>query len=400
MVPPGFDEAIRFQRDLYLYWREAVAMGSLPLTSRRYVVRPALRRIRERLAAPAGGSTDAAADLSEGEDLRLLFVRRLLERLSLLRTSPDDPRLLPAPQGEMARYLSHPLGYRLRICARLWVAGGWWPDRPDPRAEPPRIMTPAPPRLALARRRLMDALVAQAPGGIIALPSGDLARQTRIMRASGSGRLRGHERQRTLTAPGEEEIARAALQGPLAWLGLVAAEEGGIFRASQALPALREEAELTEPASRVIAQPNLELIAYPPLAATVLNTLDAWAEEVTLGVAAQYRLSRAAFARASRAGWSAERVGSALEVLTGVPLPANVRVTLGDWERHAERVCLTPDVLVFKLPASLLDALLADRAAATWVERRLSPTVALLAPGSVEHVRTWLLRKGELPALR
>ncbi|MGZ3675957.1 MAG: hypothetical protein ACXVCO_16760, partial [Ktedonobacterales bacterium] len=47
---------------------------------------------------------------------------------------------------------------------------------------------------------------------------------------------------------------------------------------------------------------------------------------------------------------------------------------------------------------TLLDALLADRAAARWIERRLTPTTALLTEEAVAATRAWLLRRGELPA--
>jgi len=77
-----------------------------------------------------------------------------------------------------------------------------------------------------------------------------------------------------------------------------------------------------------------------------------------------------------------------------------VRVTLSDWARHVERVRLTPNVTLLETRApAVLDALLADRAARGWVERRLTPTAALLVPGSAARVREWLLRRGELPAL-
>jgi hypothetical protein len=88
-----------------------------------------------------------------------------------------------------------------------------------------------------------------------------------------------------------------------------------------------------------------------------------------------------------------------LEALSGTPLPANVRASLGDWERHVARLRLAPNVCVVETrTAELMDALLAERAAREWVERRLTPTAALLVPERVAQVRGWLLRRGELPA--
>jgi hypothetical protein len=404
---PGLETAIAFQRDLYLYWRAAQTSGGLPLTSRHYVARPTLRRLRARLAAAAGiPPTSEEADPAEADDLRLLFLRRLLERLGLLRAAPEDDRLMPAPESEIARYLAHPLSRRLRIGARLWVAGGWWPDRPNPRGEPPRLMAPAPPRLAVARRRLLESLSALAPGEPIAVPmSGAPASRPR-----GATRTRAPERLRLSTAPGEDSSVRAALLGPLAWMGFVVPEPGQASETPHAcqagapLAALREEEEpavtpLAEASGRVLAQANLDVLAYPPLTAPTLLALDTWAEEVALDRVARYQLSRAALARATRAGWSAERVAATLEALTGAPLPDPLPVTLADWERHAERVRFTDAVDVLEAPAPTLEALLATRAAAPWIERRLSATAMLLTPGSTVHVRAWLLRRGELPVL-
>src|SRR5262245_40176693 len=68
-------EAIRFQRDLYLYWRTVRAVGSLQLTARRFVARPALRRLRMALAAEsnAGASHEQRDAPSERDDRRLLY---------------------------------------------------------------------------------------------------------------------------------------------------------------------------------------------------------------------------------------------------------------------------------------------------------------------------------------
>jgi hypothetical protein len=199
---------------------------------------------------------------------------------------------------------------------------------------------------------------------------------------------------------------RAALLGPLAWMGFVVPEADEAPRTCQAgtpLLALREEEPvasiLPEVSGRVIAQANFELLAYPPLTAPTLLALDTWADEVALDRVARYQLSRAALARATRAGWTAERVAATLETLTGEALPDPLRVTLADWERHAERVRFTDAVEVLDAPAPILDALLATRAAAPWIERRLSPTAVLLTPSSAAHVRAWLLRRGDLPAL-
>jgi hypothetical protein len=406
----GLNEATRFQRDLYLYWREAHTSAGAPLTSRGYVTRPALRRIRTALACgmPGGGQRgEAAADLAEGEDLRLFFLRRLLERLGLLRADADGSRLATCERGEMARFLAHPLAERLRICARLWVAGGWWLDRPDPNAAPPRLLAPSPPRIALARRRALEMLGSRAPGELVAIPPPPL-RGAKGVRSRGR-RLGRDTLERAASADSDGETLRAALLGPLAWMGFVALEATGgsaepaACRAGVGLRALApgdDMSALSEQSGRVVMLADLSLVAYPPLTAPLLLTLDSCAEAIALDVVARYRLTREALSRTHHAGWSAAEVALRLEALSGAALPANVRTTLADWERHVERLRLTPNVSVLEAPTpALLDALLADRVAREWVERRLTPMAALLVPGRVPQVREWLLRRGELPAL-
>lgn len=421
-------EATAFQRDLYLYWREVTARGGVALTSRRYLTRRALRQVRSALAAAQiGGAarTDAHEVGSEGDFLRIYFARRLLERLSLLRLDPEQLRLHAAPWTNMERYLAHPLAERLRICTRVWVAGGWWPDVFDAQNAPPRIHVPAPARVALARRRLIETLLALPLGETIhiAFPS------------SGGPATRSQPTgARLVPLPEEAESVRAALLGPLRWLGFVAGDEAGmpeipsvslpdlIVRRTPALAALRTSSpdepgrdgpaagnapdgaagtEVAEEGGRVVVQPNLDLLAFPPLPAPTLATLDALAECDAIDGVARFHLSRAALARARERGWHADDVRERLEALSGSSLPANVAVVLADWARSLNRLRLTQPapVLTVRGP-QLLDALLADPTARDWVERRIAPTVALLRPDVTGLVRQWLLRHGEIPAYR
>src|SRR5260221_5542570 len=96
---PGIAEAVRFQRDLYLYWQCVGAASGLALTSKLYVSRPALRRVRARLAA-ADGALVATQDVPEVDDAQLLYLRRLLER----------PGLLPMKEGRAVAGRRPPLG--------------------------------------------------------------------------------------------------------------------------------------------------------------------------------------------------------------------------------------------------------------------------------------------------
>ena len=412
----GLSEAVRLQRDLYLYWSGVARAGGAGLTSRGYVARPALRRLREDLAV---GETSAQpgtdADAAEADLPRLLFIRRALERLSLLRVTGVDERepqrLTAAETRAMARYLARPLAERTRMLVRLWLGGAWWPDHLDPRAGLPGLLMPAAPRVAIARRRLIEEIASLAPGEIVPAPQS--WRPARAIAAHGRGaRRRGVTRPIARgSAAMTDDVAPAALAGPLTWLGAVTWDDAaGEWRAGLPGYALREGRadddtsdaadELTEPHGRVVAQSDLSVIAYPPFSGPELLTLDLCASREALSQTARYRLTRAAFAGARDFGWDAAEIARRLERLIGAAPPDALRVTLGDWERLASRLRMEEGVTLLEVAApETLDALLADRASAGWGIRRLTPTAATIAPEFAAHARAWLLRHGRLPAM-
>ncbi len=433
ITAPGLPEATRLQRDLYLYWSAVARTGGAGLTSRGYVARPALRRLREDLDAGAptahaleNVSGEADGDAAEAEAPRLLFIRRTLERLGLLRASGEgeQQRLEAAETRMMARYLARPLAERSRMLVRLWVGGGWWPDRLDPRAGLPGLLTPAAPRVAIARRRLIEEIASLAPGEVV--PVTLSARPTRATTSTALTHGRAAHRRpaarpsaRGAAVPGDE-VTPAAFAGPLSWLGAVVwdASEGewlaGLpgYALREGLPEsdapleLAEAAELVETHGRVVAQSDLTVIAYPPFSGPELLTLDLCASREALSQTARYRLTRAAFSGARDFGWDAAEVARRLERLIGAAptsssaLPGALRVTLRDWERLASRLRLEQSVTLLEtLTPETLDALLADRASAGWGIRRLTPTAATIAPEAAPRVRAWLLRHGCLPAL-
>jgi hypothetical protein len=397
-----WSEAARFQRDLSLYLRVAREMDGPPLTTRGYVSRPALRRVRATLQAADGrAQAESDADLAEVDDGRLFFVRRLLERLSLLTKDEASERatqrLVVAAPDQIAAYFARPLAERLRICARGWVAGGWWLDTPDTRGAVPSVMSPAAPRIALVRRRLIEWLATMRPS-----ESGTLPDATHGGSAGKSRNARVRQVKR-LPEGDDGEIARAALLGPLAWLGFVrnVDEKSGAFIAEEACRALAPSAdtEVAEAHGRVMIQPDFSIVAYPPLTAPLLVALDLYADLERLDRVARYKLSRVALARSGRGSWDASALAERLERLTQAPLPDNIHVTLRDWQRRGERLRAVEDASVIEVDdAKGLDELLADHAAHGWIERRLSATAALITPGHSAEVRAWLLRHGELPA--
>lgn len=417
---PGLAEATRLQRDLYLYWSGVARAGGIGLTGRGFVARPALRRLRDDLAAGAPTlpeSAPADGDAAEADRPRLLFIRRALERLALLRSVAGEEgetrRLEAADTRAMGRYLARSLAERSQTLLRLWVGAGWWPDRLDPRSDPPGLLTPAPPRVAVARRRLLEDIATLEPGAIIPAPSN--ARPARAL--TSHGRDARAARRRTPTHPparsltlATDDAAAAALAGPLTWLGVVIWDQAvGEWRAGLPSVALRAEgrgagdetAAPVETHGRVVAQSDLSVIAYAPFSAPELLTLDLCASRESLSQTARYRLTREAFSGARDFGWDAEEVARRLERLIEAQAPRSLRVKLSDWERLASRLRLEDGVTLLETPTpATLDALLADRASAGWGVRRLTPTAAAIAPEAAPRARAWLLRHGCLPEMK
>jgi hypothetical protein len=417
----GLFEAVLLQRDLYLYWEGAARLEGVALTTRGLVARPALRQLLAPLGGDGGsdGDDETSPDAPESERPRVFFLRRALERLGLLRlTSASDARRLETAEGRlMARYLARSLAERTALLARLWATGAWWPDHPERGETPAPIQALAPPPIARARRRALDAIADAAPGAPIELAAappalerlrhtGQAGRSSARHRKGVPSRPAARQQRATARLTGGDDSLAAALSGPLTWLGLA---RWDAMRAAwvAGLPALalrdatgEEAARLTEAHGRVVAQSDLTLIAYAPLTAPALFTLDLLASREALDQAARYRLSRQSFARARALGWDAAQATQRLERLTGAPPPGPLRAALFDWERAASRLRLTESATLMEVPtAQTLDALLADRAASAWVLRRLTPTAALIAPDDAPHVRAWLLRRGHLPAM-
>lgn len=406
---PGTEEATRFQCDLYRYWRAVEHLGALRLSAHRYLTRSALRQLRGQLdAAPSEG--DRLDDAAERADLRLYFVRRLLERLGLLRRDPERG-LVAGARSEVERYFALALDERLRLAVKLWMAGGWWMERPDERQEPPGLRAPAHPAVAVGRRQALQALLETPPDGLLALdqlaPRGgraDLARHA-LPHTEATSRRRA-------APPLPADTVASSLLGPLCWLGLAAREaqpgntaSAPVLRPTAALDALRAQppdpppVSLEEVVGPIRVGADFEVLAYPPLAARTLLTLDTCGEPVGSGVVARYRLSRAGVVRARRAGWPAGETVRRLAALAGA-LPQNVEVTLRDWERQADRIRLRTNLALLRVRIPrLLDALAGDAALGPAIVRRLSATEALILDTRADAVRQWLLRHGELPAM-
>ncbi|HEV7127102.1 MAG TPA: helicase-associated domain-containing protein [Ktedonobacterales bacterium] len=424
---PDLQTALAFQYDLYECWHAVRQLGVLKLGSGQMLTPAALKRMRAvaafsaefTTATPAEQPAEQTAD--EHHDARLLFACQLLRRLDLLLTAPEGV-LVAADPARMRQYAELPLPERLNRCVRLWETGGSAPARARGTNPPSSRRALAASQVSQMRQHLVRLLAGLAPGAAVPVSpltatatasAGDHARPPPARRAS--VRQISRQRRSSVVATDDDlanDLARQALDGPLRWLGLVrrvAADDftpvPPTYHATAAVAALRTaplpgDPPLEESCGAVIAQPNFDVVVYPPFAPAALLLLDTCAERRGRSQVAQYTLTRQAFALARRAGWPHGAVATHLAGLVGGELPQNVSVTLADWERAADRLRPLRDVVVLEVrDASILDALLADEHARAWIDRRLTPHIAVIPPERIAAVRAWLLRQGAMPAL-
>lgn len=437
---PARVEAASFavlRRDLYLTLRFLKTQG-LRLTRAGEVHRTDLRKLLTALDPARAPAPRHTGDTQrEG---RLLFLVRLLVKTKLardegdiLRATDDADAFLNAPELTAARRLYD-----------AWLDLDWdeFARIPNLTTEPwlygAPLDYPAPERLAQARRAVGEVLGQAASPvttrgawfGVDALAT--VLRQTNpeflVPRVSegppryygyygyssvggytqdwqlreqlyyrGLARTDARGRERRLRkdldwADVEGAFVAQLLAEPLHWLGLVdlgfapAGERPVVARLTSLGARLFSAGSVAEQpvttGARLVVQPSFEILVLDALAhLDLLTALDAFAEAQSLDRAAIYRLTRPALVRGLAAGWTEERIVATLEIGAGAPLPQNVRRTLHDWVREYERVHLHRAATLLEAPdAAQLDTWLAAPPLAAALERRLTPTAALLRP--------------------
>jgi len=212
----------------------------------------------------------------------------------------------------------------------------------------------------------------------------------------------------------EGTFVGGALSGPLHWLGLVdiSTDSGRLlaFRiSSSGAPVLGIQSSQplaskpTDPESeaRLVVQPNFQVFALGPISEATLARLELFADRVKADRSAfEYTLSRAAIYRGQKAGVSAEQIIRFLEQASGAALPQNVLRTLRDWGAQHERIVFHRAVALCEAAsAEMLDAVWAEPAIQSYLQKRLTPTVALVKKGRAQALRDALLQRDLLPAL-
>jgi hypothetical protein len=422
---PRSGSAEMFQRDLYLYWNAVREQSAgLPLLANGQLPKAALRPLNAALSR----KTELEGIRTEQEAGRLFFLRLLAQALGLLERRDETLRTADA-----SAFFALSLAERTRRTFTAWRDGVFWNELLH---LPGVTLRPSPPETAhpevlRARRVVLALLGEEASGGWVsraALLALARLRQPHLLfpprgkgqvdRYTAAGNPFGLDfRPQTGWRSPQETWLRveggflaAVIEGPLFWLGAVdldetASREIAAYHLSAVGRALLGKGDwppaLTETENgRLVIQPNFEALALPPLREALLSFLDQLGERQALDQVARYRLTRERWLSALRQGRSAALLIEEVERRTQAPLPQNMRYTLLEWERQAQRVRISRGVALLEVQdAALLDALLADDAVAPLIFRRLTPTAALVDRQRLPSLRQMLLERGHLPQL-
>lgn len=421
-------EGIRtFQRSLYLYWSLVASLREgLPLVNSGLLSRAALRQVLEAFHLKQHTEQIRA----ENEIPRLLFLRLLLTKLELLQVRQG---VLYAQSAPATAFFNTPLLDRAWHCCRTWLETNLWNEilyLPEVLVRPGSApLDPAHEEVVKARQTVVARVLAE-PIDVWHECSTFIARTKlyapyllfprrfgpRAERYMASGNPYGWDfrlRRGWLTHREgwhlvEGGFIRAVLAGPLSWLGLVelnTEENPSSFRLSSSTTLLSSDSENMpsieeSPTGRLIIQPNFELIVLAPVSEALLINLDRFAERVSLEHIAQYRLTKASITRAIQTGLHTDTIQQILEHASGGDIPQNVQYSLGEWERQVRRIELWRGITLLEMnETTLLDTLFADEETRPLFGRRLSPSLAEVAPQQLPKLQEILWQRGHLPAL-
>lgn len=150
----------------------------------------------------------------------------------------------------------------------------------------------------------------------------------------------------------------------------------------------------------LVVQPNFEVLALWPDAPT-LYRLGLFAELRRADRVATFELTRPAALLAVDRGSSIEDLIKLLTERSRTGLPQNVEFTLRDWTRTYRRVHLEAATLLEVDDSTVLDQIMGSSRHKAKISRRLSPTAAVLEPGtSTETFVNALRRDGFYAHLR
>jgi len=397
------------QRELFLYW-SAVRAKPLPLTQLGLVQKRALRLLNEQLLFPDPALESAT---KENEVHRLYFFRLLLQELGLLLEEGDQVRAADEP-SHIPEFWEKPLDERVDACVQAWQRLSEWNELTDMGVVGFNIDLPRARGILLEQLHLLPAETWISAERFLSRLAITAPRMLFKSRERYTDSLYYTNAQRVLEqnrwfAQAVAAFVGGALSGPLHWLGIVDVSIDGdrllVFRintgGAQALGIKKRKETPEAEGAKVIVQPNFEVLALGPVSEAVLARLEMFADRVKADRSAlAYVLSRDTVYRGQRYGMSVPQIIAFLEEQSQAPLPQNVLRTLQEWGEQHERIVFHRAVALCQTAnAEMLDSLWDDSAVRAHLERKLTPTVAMVKRGRVTALRELLLQRKMLPAL-
>jgi len=255
----------------------------------------------------------------------ITFLRRLLERMGVLRTHG----------ATLILETLHPF-WEQEATDRAAAAFHAWKGAGISEGEEGEHLSPE-----LLRARLEQGLRGHEAGAWIPLPA-------LVAAALREPAARAPD---PLSPAGQERAARwkawlmEETLWPLHWLGVLdRGDRGGRWTMARLtafgawMLGVGEPVALPEEGGRLVVQPDFRILAFEPISEAVRTALEAFTEPTPGEPISIYQITREALYRGLSQGWDIPRVIRFLEGISGEPLPSNVRRSLEDWHRRFNRV--------------------------------------------------------------
>lgn len=201
----------------------------------------------------------------------------------------------------------------------------------------------------------------------------------------------------------EGRFLRAAIFGPLFWLGIVAIDrEATAFQITPvgaALLGIRSDWPPEPGIKPIIIQPNFEIVV--PLEANLgdLFRLEEFAELIRRDMVSIYRLSMDAIWNALESGDNVTEIVSFLERASNRALPQNVAYSLQEWAKRYGEIRIGNLTVLTTARESLLQELQGSRTVKLIVQETLGPTAVAIAERDVAGLIRRLRKAGYLPKI-
>ena len=230
---------------------------------------------------------------------------------------------------------------------------------------------------------------------------------------------------RNLAAGGTtaDELLRRMLSGALSWMGILQTgppdafahplhrSEQAIFQLTPAglallrhenLDALTQNIPPQNPTSRIVVQPNFEVLAPPDVTPSVYITLCGLADLQNQDVMTTFAITQDAIQNALNRGDTTESIRTFFKTHSATGLPDIVDALITECEGKFGEIELFPAVGFLKVETpALLDELYAQKSIAQALDERLSPTIAALNQSSRPEALLQILhRQGYMPNLQ